>query len=564
MRVVRFWIALLVITGLNPEGFARGERWLQGQVLENHGGTKRPAPGAQVWIVNVGNPYTTPPDGGYRVFVPDAIRDGQKIVLYVKRKGWAIDTPSGGELNLPTNLLANIVLSADSSPEFLSPGQIDKSLDLLPEKLKSQITLDGKSGPADPAQVVKEYAAEHGFASQEVLARVEERVKEFEQSGDRRRQCLAAVYRKNLDQAAMLCREGATAKTELLNKKRQEIEALSRSLQRSEGPLERRSLHRLVGRIRSATHEQFLASYEVIPERWSATVSTWGPVVADAPSPKSGPAQLKKARRQLVQLTEEVVRDLQTSGDAHYANYHFDKALAAYEESLTYLPKEELPALWATVRRNIGRANLAIGIRTTGTAIHHHLAEGAMAYHEVLIVFTKQEFPAAWAMTQTDLGKVLQAQGIRTTGEAGTHLLAESVTAYRAALTVQTKDQFPKDWAMTQNNLGVMLWDQGTRTSGEAGTRLLAEAVTAYRAALTVYTQDQLPQDWAQTQNNLGNGLQAQGLRKGGEAGKKLIRQAINAFELALEVRTREALPVQWEQTMGNLALARKALEDMK
>ncbi|MBS0156768.1 MAG: hypothetical protein JSS38_19455, partial [Nitrospira sp.] len=86
-------LIVLVLMLLMSGGFARAENWLQGQVLEQYGGTKRPATGAQVWIVNVGNPYLTQSDGGYRVLVPDAIRIGQTIALYVKRKGWAIATP---------------------------------------------------------------------------------------------------------------------------------------------------------------------------------------------------------------------------------------------------------------------------------------------------------------------------------------------------------------------------------------------------------------------------------------------------------------------------------------
>ncbi len=90
-------ITVLLLTFMNSVELARAEQWLQGQVLENHGGTTKPAANAQIWIVNVGNPYMTQSDGGYRVLVPDAYRIGQTIVLFVKRKGWAIATPVGGE-----------------------------------------------------------------------------------------------------------------------------------------------------------------------------------------------------------------------------------------------------------------------------------------------------------------------------------------------------------------------------------------------------------------------------------------------------------------------------------
>jgi hypothetical protein len=49
-------IIILAVFFLIPARPGYAENWLQGQVLENHGGAKKPAVGAQIWIVNVGNP----------------------------------------------------------------------------------------------------------------------------------------------------------------------------------------------------------------------------------------------------------------------------------------------------------------------------------------------------------------------------------------------------------------------------------------------------------------------------------------------------------------------------
>lgn len=101
MILRRVWIVTVIFALVEPVGLASAARLLQGQVLENHDGTTRPAANAQVWIVNVGNPYTTQDDGGYRVLVPDAIRVNQEITLFVKRKEWFIATPVGVNLNCP-------------------------------------------------------------------------------------------------------------------------------------------------------------------------------------------------------------------------------------------------------------------------------------------------------------------------------------------------------------------------------------------------------------------------------------------------------------------------------
>ena len=101
--------------------------------------------------MNVDNPYLTKANGGYRVLVPDAYRVGQTIVLYVKRKGWAIATPVSGKVELNKDLTSDILLSPETSSEFLSPAQLDKLLESLPEKLKSLVKPNGKEGDADPA-----------------------------------------------------------------------------------------------------------------------------------------------------------------------------------------------------------------------------------------------------------------------------------------------------------------------------------------------------------------------------------------------------------------------------
>ena len=261
-------------------------------------------------------------------------------------------------------------------------------------------------------------------------------------------------------------------------------------------------------------------------------------------------------------LTEETARDFRLAGDAHYNNYVFDKALAAYERALRYVSREKTPRLWASAVTEIGLANWEIGIRTEGPAVHQHLSVAVATYRQALEVYTRKELPQQWATTQNNLGNALSEQGIRTGGEEGRRLLAEAVTTYQQALEVRTRKELPQDWAMTQNNLGNALQDQGTRTEGEEGRRLLAEAVTAYQQALEVYTRKELPQQWATTQNDLGNALQQQGIRTGGEEGRRLLSEAFTAYGRALEVRIRAQLPQEWATTQSSLAEAYVYLED--
>jgi len=378
-------------------------------VLENHAGTKKLAVGAQVWIVNVGNPYMTQSDGGYRVLVPDAYQIGQTIVLFVKRKGWAIATPVGGKLELKKDLTSDILLSPVDSSEFLSPAQLERFLENLPEKLKSQVNPDGKAGEVDPERVVKEYATEHGLQEGEVVAKITALVKQYKQSSDLGKQCLAAVYRKDLKQAAARCEQHATSKVELLKKQRQEVESLSKGhseIDRQDEP----SFAYGSGDIIRITGPLTRFSSDIEPRGSHDALSV------KAPSDKSTPAQLEEARRQLIKLTEEVVAEFRATGDTYYASYQFDEALKAYKEGLSYAEKKDLPTIWADMQWEIGLANSGIGIRTIDAAIQENLAEAANRFKEAQTVYTKSAFPESWAAIENNLGNVLKNQGIRTGG----------------------------------------------------------------------------------------------------------------------------------------------------
>ncbi|MBK8277795.1 MAG: hypothetical protein IPK92_18800 [Nitrospira sp.] len=488
MSIRRIWLATVILALVEPVGFASAARLLQGQVLESHGGTTKPAANAQVWIVHVGNPYTTGLDGSYRVLVPEAIQIHQEITLFVKRKGWLMATPVGGKLELPAALKADILLSPESSPEFLAPVQLAKLIESLPEKMKSQVKADGKAGDTDPKQVVRDYAEEHQLSENDTIAKVDALVLQYEQSPEPEKRCLAAMYRKDVDQATATCRAAATSKSDLLKQKRQEVENLSKSLQR--GGFEP------LGQSRFAGLSDF-----------SVRLVTSGPTHAQFMTESRSPAKLEEAKRQLIKLTEEVAGEFKSTGDAYYANYQFDKALEAYEESLNYLKQKDLPTLWADMQRQIGLVRWQIGIRTQAGAIHEHLSQAVNRYREAQTVYTKTEFPEAWAAIEMNLGTVLSDQGRRAEGKESLRLLALAEAAYRDALSVYTKAQLPQDWAATQMGLGTVLSDQGSRTSGANGFKLFAQAVESFGSALTVYTKRDLPQQWTATASNLTEAL---------------------------------------------------------
>ncbi len=187
---------------------------------------------------------------------------------------------------------------------------------------------------------MKEYATEHGLPEEEVSVKIAEIVKRYEQSNDLSKQCLAAIYRRNLKQAATLCEQNATSKVDLLKKKRQEVEALSKAPLKSDRTVEPSFAYGSGEIILVTDSSKGLRSD---PEAQGSRDL----LLAEAPPGKPTPAQLEAARRQLIKLTEEVMSEFKTAGDTYYANYQFDKALASYKEGLSYVEKKDLPTLWA-------------------------------------------------------------------------------------------------------------------------------------------------------------------------------------------------------------------------
>jgi tetratricopeptide (TPR) repeat protein len=163
--------------------------------------------------------------------------------------------------------------------------------------------------------------------------------------------------------------------------------------------------------------------------------------------------RLKEVKKKEQQLTEEVVRDYRLAGDAHYSNYTFENALHAYQEALRFASREHMPTLWAATMVNSGRANNELGVRVSGSVIHHYQSIALQAYHQALEVYTRETLPQDWAMTQNNLGIALAEQGSRTDGAQGVQLLAEAVTAFQRALAVRTREHLPLQWAQTHNNL---------------------------------------------------------------------------------------------------------------
>ncbi|MDH3218884.1 MAG: tetratricopeptide repeat protein [Gammaproteobacteria bacterium] len=227
-----------------------------------------------------------------------------------------------------------------------------------------------------------------------------------------------------------------------------------------------------------------------------------------------------------------------------------ERAIEAFDNSLTQRERERTPFDWASTQNNLGNALGILGQRHRDEEL---LEKSITAFDSALEVRTQSQSPEEWATTQNNLAAVLLSLGQR---KKDAKMLKRAVDAYKALLTVWTRERLPFIWGTTMNNLGNAL-----RLLGEhrKGPRTLEQSVAAYNAALSVTTRTRVPHDWAMTQNNLGAALQVLGERTDDPL---VLGRAVAAYRETLKEWTREREPMSWAMTMANLGVARCKLAE--
>ncbi|MDH3386442.1 MAG: tetratricopeptide repeat protein [Gammaproteobacteria bacterium] len=241
---------------------------------------------------------------------------------------------------------------------------------------------------------------------------------------------------------------------------------------------------------------------------------------------------------------------LGTLGQRQRGTRMLERAIEAFENSLTQRDRERTPFDWASTQNNLGNALGILGQRHRDEEM---LEKAVAAFDSALQVRTQAQSPEAWATTQNNLAAVLLSLGQQN---KDAKMLKRAVDAYKALLAVWTRERLPFVWGTTMNNLGNAL-----RLLGEhrKGPRTLEQSVAAYNAALSVRTRARVPHDWAMTQNNLGAALQMLGERTDDPL---VLGRAVAAYRETLKEWTREREPMSWAMTMANLGVARCKLAE--
>lgn len=252
-------------------------------------------------------------------------------------------------------------------------------------------------------------------------------------------------------------------------------------------------------------------------------------------------------------------------------------AISAYELAVQWL--DQCSPLAADVLNDIGNLYwmLSRGARDTGKA-QSSLERAIAAYQCSLSQINPQSCPHNYAMTQNNLGS---AYGDLARYRSPAEALKQSVHAYEEALRYRQQEDDPARYAATQNNLGTAYWNLAQH---HQPVLCLKRAIAAYTEALHYYRPEREPLYYAMIQNNLGTAYWNLAQHKqsapdmvaawgeGEEAGtpgygdtekgvkpaspSDWLHRAISAYQAALTYRTVETAPAAHAATQNNLGTA--------
>jgi len=140
-RRVVLYMLLWVLVPASP--WAQ-ERWLRGEVIHIGGnGEKLPEVNVTVIMKQTGDRDTTDSRGRFRVFLPNAFKAGEKVILDVEKPDWRIQYPLEGETQIPDDLqktLVEVRLLPVGSKLFWTHDRIEKFIQDTAEQSNPTLT----------------------------------------------------------------------------------------------------------------------------------------------------------------------------------------------------------------------------------------------------------------------------------------------------------------------------------------------------------------------------------------------------------------------------------------
>jgi tetratricopeptide (TPR) repeat protein len=380
-RRVVFYVLLWVLI---PASLWAQERWLRGEVIHLGGnGEKLPEVNVTVIMKQTGDRDTTDLRGRFRVFLPNAFKAGEKVILDVEKPDWRIQYPLEGETQIPDDLqktLVEVRLLPVGSKLFWTHDRIEKFIQDTAEQSKQQVKPEGKPEEIDFSRYIKDWAAKYGFNAQQAREEIDKWIADIEKNqNDLYKLGLAAFAKKNFGEASVLFNESAELKEKKLEAVKQQEKTLTEEVVRD---------FRLTGdaHYNNYTFDQALQAYQRAL-RYVAKQQTpqlWAAIMLDIGS------------------THTELGGRTTGLDIHT---HLTAAVQAYNQALEVHTRETLPQDWAMTQNNLGKALRDQGLRTDGERGTQLLAEAVAAYRQALEVHTRETLPPQWAQTHNNLAE---------------------------------------------------------------------------------------------------------------------------------------------------------------
>ena len=233
-RRVVLYVLLWVLV---PASLWAQERWLRGEVIHIGGnGEKLPDVNVTVIMKQTGDRDTTDSRGRFRIFLPNAFKAGEKVILDVEKPDWRIQYPLDGEAQIPDDLqktLVEVRLLPVGSKLFWTHDRIEKFIQDTAEQSKQQVKPEGKPEEIDFSRYIKDWAAKYGFNAQQAREEIDKWIADIEKNqNDLYKLGLAAFAKKNFGEASVLFNESAEVKAKKLEAVKQQEKTLTEEVVR--------------------------------------------------------------------------------------------------------------------------------------------------------------------------------------------------------------------------------------------------------------------------------------------------------------------------------------------
>lgn len=230
-----------------------------------------------------------------------------------------------------------------------------------------------------------------------------------------------------------------------------------------------------------------------------------------------------------------------------------ERAIAAYEETLTTFSKESHPIARAKVMRGLGSAYAALADHKNRA---RNLKQAAVCWKEALELITPSEAPNEHASIQNELSGVYRKLGeLENREENG----KKAVAACKAALAALNPMNSPLQFAAAKAFLAGSYLSLARSANPADHKRLCKDAISAYQEAIQLYSPAKSPLPYAAMKNNLAIAYLSLSEADEREANCRL---ALAACRDALVCRTEKEQPLAYAATQNNLASAYLALAE--